>query len=173
MTILPQAQVPSAAPAIDGQLFRAAMRELAGAVSVVTTGRDGLRTGLTATSVTSLSADPPSLLVCINRASSVLPILRETQAFAVNVLAGHQDAVADRFAGRGGAYGPARYAGADWTTLATGMPILAEALASLDCRVETIMDWHSHAIVIGRVEGVVVNGGESALVYRRGAYAEI
>lgn len=161
------------APEVDASGFREAMRQLAGAVSVVTTGDGPSRTGLTATSVTSLSAEPPSLLVCINRASSVLPVLRETGAFAVNLLAAGQQAIADRFAGRSGASGAARYAGAAWTTLETGVPVLADALAALDCRVEAIMDWHSHAIVIGRVAALSVPGGEAALVYRCGRYGAL
>ncbi|KPL55001.1 hypothetical protein ABB55_24520 [Prosthecomicrobium hirschii] len=157
-------------PGIDPAAFRLAMRELAGGVSVVTTGRGALRTGLTATSVTSLSAEPPALLVCINRSSSVLRVLREHQAFAVNILkAGHED-VADRFAGRSGAYGAARYGDAEWTELTTGMPVLADALAAFDCRVEAILDWHSHAVVIGRIEALASTGGDGALVYWRGGY---
>lgn len=154
-------------------VFRAAMRHLAGGVSVVTTGRDGERTGLTATSVSSLSADPPSLIVCINRASSVLPVLRDHQAFAVNLLSAGQRDIADRFAGRSGARGADRYAEGDWTTLVTGVPILADALAAIDCRVEAIQEWHTHAVVIGRVAGIHMQGGDQALVYWRGDYVAI
>lgn len=105
------------------------MRKLAGAVSVLTVGQGEERTGLTATSVTSLSVEPPTLLICVNRAtSSVVPLLKE-RAFAINVLRPHHEPVADRFAGKGGLKGPARYDGADWTRLSTGAPVLADALA--------------------------------------------
>jgi len=160
-------------PEATGLEFREAMRHLAGGVSVVTTGKGRLRTGLTATSVTSLSAEPPTLLVCINKTASALLTLRESMTFAVNILAdGHQD-VADRFAGRSGVFGAARYEGAHWGQLATGTPILTDALANLDCRVENISEWHTHAIVIGRVVAIKAAGGPSPLVYWRGAYASL
>jgi flavin reductase (DIM6/NTAB) family NADH-FMN oxidoreductase RutF len=157
-------------PEATGVEFREAMRQLAGGVSVVTTGRGRLRTGLTATSVTSLSAEPPSLLVCINKASSALLTLRQTNSFAVNILAQDQQEIADRFAGRSGVFGAARYHGAEWSHLATGTPVLDGALANLDCQIENISEWHSHAIVIGRVVAIRTAAGESPLVYWRGGY---
>ncbi|MFN0264057.1 flavin reductase family protein [Tepidamorphus sp. 3E244] len=151
--------------------FCLAMRELAGGVCVVTSGRGDMRTGLTATSVTSLSAEPPSLLVCIHRASSMLEALRETGAFAVNMLAHDQQAIADRFAGRCGRFGAERYDGAQWRELSTGSSILTGALANLDCRVEQITEWHTHAIVVGSVEAIAEPGGNAPLVYWRGGYS--
>lgn len=124
--------VPPPAPELSAapRAFRGAMRKLAGAVSVITVGQGDERTGLTATSVTSLSVEPPTLLICVNRAtSSVVPLLKE-RAFAINVLRPHHEPVADRFAGKGGLKGPARYGGADWTRLSTGAPVLADALAA-------------------------------------------
>ncbi|MBG1233856.1 flavin reductase family protein [Aestuariivirga litoralis] len=170
-----RARIDSPPPVSEatGAEFREAMRQLAGGVSVVTTGRGRLRTGLTATSVTSLSAEPPSLLVCINKSSSALLTLRETKTFAVNILSAGQQDIADRFAGRSGVFGAARYAGADWDSLATGTPVLEGALANLDCRVENISEWNSHAIVIGRVVAIKTPGGNSPLVYWRGNYAGI
>jgi len=156
-----------------GALFLKAMRQLAGGVSVITTGIGALRTGLTATSVTSLSAEPPSLLVCVNRNSSALLTLRASQMFAINILAADQQEVANRFAGRTGAFGAARYDGAEWRTLATGTPVLEGALASLDCRVENVVEWHTHAIVIGRVEAIAAAGGAAPLVYWDGGYRQI
>src|SRR5882762_11422659 len=119
-----------------GDLHRSAMRELAGGVSVITVGEEEHRTGLTATSVTSLSLEPPSLLVCVSRDSSTWSTLARYGAFAVNLLRACHAPVADRFSGRGGHKGPARYAEASWTTLVTGAPVLADALAAFDCEVE-------------------------------------
>lgn len=165
------AAVLAASPEATSAEFREAMRQLAGGVSVVTTGRGRQRTGLTATSVTSLSTEPPSLLVCINKTSSALLTLRETKCFAVNILARDQQEIADRFAGRAGIFGAARYHGAEWSHLSTGTPVLDGALANLDCRVENISEWHSHAIVIGRVATIRTMGNESPLVYWCGSYA--
>jgi flavin reductase (DIM6/NTAB) family NADH-FMN oxidoreductase RutF len=151
-------------------LFRSGMRELAGAVRVITIGEGEDRTGLTATSVTSLSVEPPSLLVCVNRSASAWPALRRHGAFAVNLLRAHHAMIADRFAGRHGLKGPARYDGASWLRLATGAPILEDALAAFDCEVEETIERHSHAIVIGRVVAVRLAKQADPLIYRRGAF---
>jgi flavin reductase (DIM6/NTAB) family NADH-FMN oxidoreductase RutF len=153
--------------------FRAAMRELAGAVSVISCGVGEDRTGFTATSVSSLSIEPASLIVCVNRASSSWPILREADSFGVNVLSASHRELAHRFAGLSGAEGAARYEGGQWITLATGAPLLSDALAAFDCRVEEIIERHSHAIVIGRIEAVQRRGGGGALIYWRGDYDQL
>jgi flavin reductase (DIM6/NTAB) family NADH-FMN oxidoreductase RutF len=153
--------------------FRSAMRHLASGVSVITTGQGEQRTGLTATSVNSLSMEPPSLLVCINRASTTLKAMRENGVFGVNFLAaGHRD-VAERFDGRGNVSGAARYRGSEWITLVTGSPLLADALAALDCTIDTIMEWNTHAVVIGRVEAIHQPGGPQALVHWRRTYLDL
>lgn len=157
-------------PATPCDSFRLAMRNLAGAVSVITAGRGEQRVGMTATSVTSLALEPPSLLVCINRSSSTLPTLLEERCFGVNVLAGDDHELADRFAGRHRVAGAARYAGADWITLVTGASLLTGALAAFDCSLERIVDWHTHAIVIGKVEAVHIADAARPLVYWRGRY---
>ncbi|WP_158815860.1 flavin reductase family protein [Methylocapsa sp. S129] len=153
--------------------FRAAMRELAGAVSVISCGEGERRVGFTATSVSSLSADPPTLILCINRASSSWPTLRAARSFGVNVLSASHRELAHRFAGRTGAEGAERYQGGHWITLATGAPLLSDALAAFDCSVEEIIERHSHAIVIGRIEAVRRRGGGGALVYWRGDYDQL
>jgi flavin reductase (DIM6/NTAB) family NADH-FMN oxidoreductase RutF len=157
-------------PPIDKSAFREAMRHLAGAVSVVTAGRPGDRTGMTATSVSSFSADSPTLIVCVNLNSSTWPILQREQCFGVNILAAEHEPVADRFTGRSGERGEARFAEARWLTLSTGAPLLADALVSLDCLVEEAIERHSHAIVIGRVRAARAREGGAALIYWRGTY---
>jgi flavin reductase (DIM6/NTAB) family NADH-FMN oxidoreductase RutF len=164
---------PAPAPTEPRDEFRAAMRELAGAVSVISAGQGERRAGFVATSVSSLSAEPPTLIVCVNRASSSWPILREATSFGVNVLSASHRELAHRFAGRTGAEGAARYEGARWTALRTGAPLLTDALASFDCAVEEIIERHTHAIIIGRVEAVRRNGGGGALVYWRGDYDQL
>ena len=123
-------------PAIDPALFKQAMRRLAGGVAVITVGAGADRTGFTATSVTSLSADPPRLIVSLNRATSSWPVLNDYKSFGVNLLSSGQEPIADRFAGRGGEKGAARFFGSKWKTLVTGTPLLADALAAIDCTVE-------------------------------------
>jgi flavin reductase (DIM6/NTAB) family NADH-FMN oxidoreductase RutF len=153
--------------------FRIAMRELAGAVSVVSCGQGERRTGFTATSVSSFSMDPPTLFVCVNRASSSWPVLRDADSFGVNILSASHREIAHRFAGGGGAEGARRYEGAHWITAATGAPLLSDALAAFDCSVDEIIERHSHAIIIGRIEAVRRRGGGGALVYWRGDYDQL
>ena len=93
------------APTASQDAFRNAMRQLAGGISVATVGEGDDRAGLTATSVTSLSVDPPTLLVCVNLSSSSLPLLDRYRRFGVNLLGHEHRAVADRFASRAGEKG--------------------------------------------------------------------
>jgi flavin reductase (DIM6/NTAB) family NADH-FMN oxidoreductase RutF len=157
--------------ACDG--FRSAMRHLASGVSVITTGQDEQRSGLTATSVSSLSMEPPSLVVCINRASVTLQAMRENRVFGVNFLAASHRDVAERFAGRRNVSGAARFDNSEWITLVTGAPLLSDALAAVDCTVETTTEWSTHALVIGRVEAVHQPGGKQALVHWRCGYHDL
>ncbi len=157
-------------PEIQAASFRTAMRYLAGAVSVVTTGAGEHRTGFTATSVSSLSVAPPTILVCLNRDSSSWPTLLEHGAFCINLLAHDHLHIADRFAGRGGAKGIERYESATWQRLSTGALALSGALAAIDCELEEALDRHSHTILIGRVKAIALRDGAEPLLYWHGAY---
>lgn len=157
----------------DAASFRTAFRHLAGGVSVITVGHGDDRTGMTATSVSSLSAEPPTLIFCVNRSSSTLPALERHRAFGVNFLDATQKQIADRFAGRQGEKGPQRFEGASWTGAVTGAPLLVGGLAALDCEVEEMIERHSHSIVIGRVRAVRLGHEGAALVYWRGDYERL
>ena len=131
------------------------------------------RTGMTATSVSSLSVDPPSVLVSIGRQSSTWRHLQRYQAFGVSILDASHEPIAERFSGVGGVHGPERFAGHAWLTLVTGAPLLSVAPAVVDCEVEDMIDRHSHAIVIGRVRALRIGSGEGPLVYWRQAYRRL
>ena len=153
--------------------FRSAMRHLTGGVSVITAGRGREISGMTVTSVSSLSVDPPALIVSINREASSWPVVKRYGFFGVNILTSDQIDIADRFTGKGGLKGADRFAGARWMTRASGVPLLAGALAAIDCEVEDIVERHSHAIVIGRVLDVAVSARTAALAYWQGRYVAI
>ena len=153
--------------------FRTALRHLAGGVSVITAGRGEDRTGLTVTSLSSLSAEPPTVMFGLNLSSSTYPVLARHRSFGVNFLSAAQKQVADRFAGRGGEKGPERYAEAEWSEGRTGAPLLEGALAALDCELEELIERHSHAIVIGRVREIRLGGEDAALLYWRGDYERL
>lgn len=156
--------------ALDARGYRDLMREMTGAVTIIAAGRAGDRSGLTATAVCSLSDQPPTVLACINRGSATFDVIARERCFSVNVLGGDMRALAEQFAGRGGATGEGKFAAGAWTTLATGAPALIGSLATLDCTVVEMPDVATHAVVIGRVVAGTHGAGGPVLLYARGAY---
>ena len=153
--------------------FRNAMRQLTGGVSVITAGKGRDISGMTVTSVSSLSVEPASLIVSLNRESSSWSLVKRYGFFGVNILTSDQVDIAERFTGKGGLKGADRFAGAGWTTRASGVPLLEDALAAIDCEVEDVVERHSHVIVIGRVLDVAVSARTAALAYWQGRYVAI
>ena len=130
MNIRP-ANLDTAVPSIRPDVFRNAMRELSGGVSVMTVGIGNERSGMTATSVSALSLNPPTLIVCVNKDSSTWPLLLRYRSFGVNVLHAGHEGIADRFCGRSGAKGEQRYGEDQWITLETGASLLARQTAAV------------------------------------------
>ena len=151
-------------------LFRQAMRLIVGNVSIITAGVGEDRSGLVVISMVSLSAHPPKVIACVNRASSTWPVIERHGHFGVSSLAPRHQAVAERFSGFGGVKGTDRYAGAEWITLATGASLLKDAVAVFDCRLDEMIDRGSHSIVVGSVAAVRTDDKGEALVYWRGQY---
>ncbi|HEX2114956.1 MAG TPA: flavin reductase family protein [Alphaproteobacteria bacterium] len=149
------------------------MRCLAAGVTIVTTLHDGVRSGLTATAVTSLSADPPQVLVCVNRSAGAHDPIHRGSLMCVNVLAHTHQHLAARFAGQKGVFGEERFGAGRWTKLTTGAPVLADALASFDCVVTERVQASTHTIFIGRVVGVRTRPKARPLVYASGTYARL
>jgi len=155
--------------------FKLGMRKLGGAVNIVTSSHDGIRAGLTATAVTSLSADPPRLLACVNRQGATYDIISRGRTLAVNVLGVQHKDLAMRFAGMSGEPETERFDDGCWSSNVGGAPILGSALVSFDCEVDSIMDVGSHGIVIGNIRSVIIPDGEdySPLCYADGAWAKL
>ena len=152
--------------------FRRAMGHFATGVTVITSvGRDGRPVGTTANAVSSLSLDPPLLLVCFDQSSQTLAAIRAYGAFAVNVLAAPQEELSANFARRGPT---AVWDGVPHRPGLTGSPRLHGVLATLECTVEHRLPGGDHEIVVGRVRDAQTGDGESApLLFWRGRYASL
>ena len=149
--------------------FRDAMRRLAATVTIISASHGGRRHGMTATAVTSLSMDPPSLLVCVNRTGSLHALLSESRRFCVNLLKSEQAALSDAFAGK--LASEERFLHGNWAEDRDGIPYLADAQASIFCERQDAIDYGSHSIFIGRAESVHLAEDICPLLYSNGAYS--
>ncbi len=147
--------------------YLAGMRRSAAGVTIVTTRLGGRPAGLTATSVCSLTAEPPRLLACVQRDADAHAGIARSGFFAVNLLGQRHLALAERFGGREEVFGAERFAAGRWLSGATGAPLLADALASFDCRLVEAVAAGTHGIFIGEVESVRLapDGVEDVLLY--------
>jgi flavin reductase len=159
---------------VEQKAFRDAMSRLGAAVHVITTDGPSGKTGFTATAVCSVSDAPPTLLICLNRAATSMPILRGNGVFCVNTLRAGDEIVADTFAGRTKVAREARFdTGHQWSTLATGSPALMSAVIACDCRVIEVKAVASHDIYFGIVEGIHQGEPGPALVYHDRLYKQV
>jgi 3-hydroxy-9,10-secoandrosta-1,3,5(10)-triene-9,17-dione monooxygenase reductase component len=169
MTRHTQLTIPAELTSAD---FRHAIGHFASGVTIVTSvGADGLPVGTTANAVTSLSLDPPLLLVCFDRSSVTLQAVRAHGAFVVNVLAERQQHLSANFARRGHT---ATWEGVRHRPGPTGSPRLDGVLAALECTVEERVPGGDHEIIVGRVRDVETSGSDAApLLYWRGGYGSL
>lgn len=159
---------------VDASLYRKAMRSYASAVTIISTGVAGARTGLTATSVCSLSDDPPTMVACINRNASAHESVKSAGAFGVNVLRMEQSELANVFAGRRAIDREQRFTDdRNWTTLVTGAPILVTALTAFDCELVAEYPHDTHSIFIGRVRSISHGNANDPLIYFDGAFHSV
>lgn len=151
--------------------FKKAMQLWASGVTVVTTytGELGAK-GMTATSFSSVSLEPPQVLVCINGNADTGEDIQACQHFAVNILTAEQEAISNEFAG--GASQEERFANVSWHKGKQGMPILQDSLTSLECRVLQQVRAGTHWIIVGEVLDVECRSGDP-LLYFRSAYRKL
>lgn len=150
---------------VDPASFKNAMRYLAGAVTIVTTGDETDRRGLTATAVCSLSAEPPRILACINRNGSTFDMISAKRTLGINILSSAHTNLAMRFAGMTDIGDVDRFDEGDWVQLKSGAPILETALTSFDCLVETAIDVGTHVILIAEIIGIKEQTHGDPLLY--------
>jgi flavin reductase ActVB len=155
--------------ALTSTEFRAALRSFATGVTVVTTrDRSGRPSGLTASAFTSVSLDPPLILVCVDHAATAYPDFQSRGWFAVNVLRREQEGLSRRFA----TSGTDKFEGVACHESPAGLPLLDDALATLECRIVEAHEAGDHTIFVGRVEATEVTSGRP-LVYFHGAYQSL
>ena len=157
---------------MDTMKFRNVMRHQAGAVTIIAVGSPGNRTGLTATAMCSLSDQPPSVLICVNKNASAHAPIRDARCFSVNLLANAQHDLAKRFSTKK-VEGEARFDAHDWEILTTGAPILKNTIASLDCELITEHTVDTHSIFIGRVQDGRFSEAAEPLLYFRGDFWDV
>lgn len=152
------------------ELFKQGMRRLTASVCVITTQDiHGVRHGITATAVSSVTADPPTLLCCMNRSNTSYDAFRTSDRFAVNVLSTNGADIAGRFASK--LDSEARFTGAEWIEAVTGSPILVTAAVGFDCRTSQIVEVGTHSIFIGEIVDIVLPElGAGCLLYGDGSY---
>jgi len=147
--------------------FLEGMSRAAASVSVVTTDGASGRGGVTVSAMTSISADgeAPTMLTCLNASSSALPLVLENGCFCINVLRIGQTDISDVFSSRRPAPGGDKFNSVQVGTLATGAPVLTEALVSFDCTLISAERHGTHHICIGAVEAVRVASDGDPLLY--------
>ncbi len=170
----PPAGLPrSDPPDGDPRALRDVMGWFATGITVITSAGDTAH-GMTANSFSSVSLDPPLVLVCLARTTSMHDIVVSNGGFAVNVLGAEQEEVARHFASRDRPAGIAQFDAVDWVAgPRTGAPLLAGALAWLECSLGEIYDGGDHSIFLGRVVGLGRGHGREALLFFGGAYHQI
>ena len=155
-------------PPLEPQDYRAIMRSLASGVTVITTSREGRPHGMTATAFSSVCADPPTVLVVLNKSTRTHPMLRAARRFAVHLLAEHQVELSQRFSGKH----DAPFDGVAHGLSPHGLPLLSDVLATLECETVQEMDVGTHTIFVGQV----LRGAASdrpPLIYHDGCYKSV
>lgn len=154
---------------VDKDEFRTALGRFASGVTVVTTrDKEEQPRGLTVSAFTSLSLEPPLILICIGKSIALHQVLVEADGFVVNVLSDKQEAISRRFASRE----PDKFAGVAYREGIENVPVLDDVLVALECRKVNALDGGDHTILVGEVEATHVGEGKP-LIYFRGGYAQL
>jgi flavin reductase len=149
---------------VDKTTFRDAMAGLGAAVNVVTTDGPAGMAGCTASAVCAVTDEPPTLLVCIHRASRNNAAMRANGRLCVNVLSAEQRDVAMRFADKDLSI-DARFAGAEWDRLVTGAPVLHGAVSALDCEIVSVTEVGTHTVFFCEIKAAQTASDRDGLIY--------
>lgn len=159
---------------VEPAAYVRAMSYLAAGCSIIASADGNERAGLTATAVCSVTAEPPRLLVCVNRNVRAHAVIAESGTLSVNVLAESQMEMAKRFAGMiKDVQGEARFLEGCWATGRLGAPVLEGSLATFDCRVVEAIPTSTHSIFMCEVVDVAINGDAAPLLFFNRAFATL
>jgi flavin reductase len=159
---------PSSLPKSD---YRNAMARLGAAVNIITTDGPAGRAGFTASAVCSVTDEPPTLLVCLNRSASVYPAFKANGVLCVNVLAAGHQALSALFGGKTPM--DERFAAGRWSRKTTGSPMLDDAAVSFDCRVVHATSAGTHDVLFCEAVAIAIGGAAEGLIYFDRRYHEI
>ena len=156
---------------IEATDFREGMSLLPTAVNVITTNGNSGCHGFTASAVCSVTDTPPTLLVCMNQTSRSHAHFLENKTLSVNVLGTQHESISNAFASK--LCSEERFEHGAWTTLATGAPILEDALVSFDCEIDDIQQVGTHSIFMCRVVAIKQSESDESLVYFNRSYHQV
>jgi flavin reductase len=155
---------------VNATAFKVSMRQLAAGVNIVTTLVDGEPHGLVATAVCSVTLDPPTLHICVNRTSRTHNAIARSGRFCVNVLHKDQGRLVQRFLSEERS---TRFSNGTWAPMVTGAPALEGCLVNCDCEIVQSAQAGTHTVFFGRVVANRVNSGDPPLLYFDGNYATL
>lgn len=166
----PPAAKPRSSP--DSVGYRDAMAKLGAAVHIVTSSGSAGVVGVTASAVCSVTDAPPTLLICLNQSSSSHDILIANKVLCINTLSAHHESLSRQFSS--GKPMAERFGAANWGSLATGCPVLDDALVAFDCRISNCIDQSSHSVVFCEVVAIrKIEGKSTGLIYFERRYHPI
>jgi flavin reductase len=151
--------------------FRNAMSKMGAAVNIITTDGPGGKAGFAASAVCSVTDTPPTLLICLNRSSSVFETFEKNKTLCVNTLGGAHETLSGLFGGKTPV--EERFAAAEWSSGMTGAPRLTDAVVSFDCVVSDSVDVGTHKVLFCRVAAIHEGGAGEALIYYQRGYHRI
>jgi flavin reductase (DIM6/NTAB) family NADH-FMN oxidoreductase RutF len=153
---------------VDAKTFWRTLSERVTGVTIVTARDESGPAGLLALSAAHVTADPPTVLVSVDKKTSALATILSSRHFAVNYLPAGTEAVADAFSGKGGLSGSDRFVEGQWDTLTTGAPVFKEALGAFDCVIDDVIQRGDISIVIGIAVATRIDSSRPPLAFFRG-----
>jgi flavin reductase len=164
-------QVSVVSPEETRAVYRNAMARLGAAVNIVTTDGSGGRAGFAATAVCSVSDNPPTLLVCLNKGSSAYQAVKANGAVCVNVLSSRHRDLSHLFGGKTSV--EERFSGSRWHVTELGCLALDDALVTFDCRISSFLDVHTHDVLLCEVTSINERSEGKSLIYLNRNYHEL